>query len=75
MSSGVEPGAVAGGEFVVGSSAEFEFADARRPYAQVGGGHGEGDVLGAPGRSQVGVVGHGAVPGQGAEDLAGDGAF
>ena len=70
----VEPGAVAGGEFGVGSASEFEFADPA--------GHTPRCVAaavrvrsGSSGRSQIRVVGDGAVPGEGLEDLAGDGAF
>lgn len=44
VSSGVEPGSVAGGEFFVGSSAEF--ADPCRPHAQVRVGLGQGQDLG-----------------------------
>ena len=75
MSSGVEPCSVAFGEFVVGASAELEFSDPGGPYPEVCGGGGEGEVLGASGRSQIGVVGHGAVSGKGLEDLSGDRAF
>ena len=45
VSGGGEPGSVAGGEFVVGASAEFEFADSGGPYAEVLCGGGEGEVL------------------------------
>lgn len=45
VSGGGEPGSVAGGEFVVGASPEFEFADSGGPYAQVLCGGGEGEVL------------------------------
>mgnify|MGYP003374519919 CR=1 FL=1 len=58
-----EPGAVAGGEFFVGSAAEFEFSDPCWPHSQVCGGCGQGEVLGSVGWAQVGVVGHGAVAG------------
>ena len=75
MSSGVEPGAVAGGEFVVGSSSEFEFTDACGPDPEVVGGGREGQVLGSAGGSEVAVVGDGAVSGQCLEDLEGDGAL
>jgi hypothetical protein len=75
LSSRVEPLAVAIGEVVVASSAEFEFADSGGPDAEGCGGVGEGDVLGLPCGSQVGVVGDGAVADEGLEDLAGDGAF
>src|SRR6476620_5346529 len=75
MSSGVEPFAVAAGQLVVGSASELEFADAGWPHPQVGGGGGEGEVLGAPGRSQVGVVWGGSLPGEGVEDLPSHSSF
>ena len=75
VSSGGEPFAVAVGEVVVGSSAEFEFADPGWPDPEVFRGRGEGEVLGSAGWSEVAVVGHGAVPGECLEDLACDGAF
>ena len=75
MSSGVEPGAVAGGEFVVGSSSEFKFADACWPDPEVLGCGGEREVLGSAGGPEVAVVGDGAVSGQCLEDLEGDGAL
>lgn len=46
-SGGVESYSVAGGEFFVGLSSEFEFADAGGPYAEVVGGCRQGEVLGA----------------------------
>lgn len=60
---------------MVRASAEFEFADAGGPDAEVVGGGGEGEVLGAASWSQVAVVGHDAVAGEGLEELAGDGTF
>ncbi len=75
LSSGVEPAAVAVGEVVVAATAEFEFADAGGPRVEGSGDGGEGNVVGAAGGPQVGVVGHGAVAGEGGEDRPGYGVF
>lgn len=58
------------GEVVVGSLAEFEFADSGWPDAEVLGGRGEGEVLRASGRAEVFVVGDDAMPGERLEDLS-----
>lgn len=63
------------GEFVVGSSSEFEFADSCWPDAEVGGGCGEGEVFGSACWPQIAVVGNRAVACEGVEDFASDGAF
>lgn len=75
MSSGVEPSAVAGGEFFIGSASEFEFSDPGWPDAKVLGGCGEDQVLGSAGGPEVAVVRDGAVSDQCLEDFAGDGTF
>lgn len=72
---GGEPGAVAGGEVLVGSSSEFEFADSGWPYPEVVCASGQGEVLGSATQAQVGVVGDSDMTGEGMKDLAGDGAF
>lgn len=64
MSSGGEPVSVGADEVVVAELSAFEFANACRPHVQVLNCGGQGDVLGSPRWSQVGVV---PDPGSGSE--------
>jgi hypothetical protein len=50
----------------------FESGDGDYRDAEVVGDHGEGDVLGLPGRPKVGVVVDRTGPGEESEDLAGE---